>query len=167
MYQNFILILFLNNMSSFTIYILHVEWTTTKRNFFGFGFGFCKEKIFSKILNYARNVYVYCDILVRYWNTVKYYFVRWNSLKSVVGTLHQYLFERYTFYHAYSMFCTWSPVAYNLQLIVILNLNRKTLTAEDWFWKRKKNHQTEAKNSYMYQLCKKRICTATYVLKHI
>ena len=65
---------------------LNHESLTAENNF--------EEKKQKTIIKFARNVRV-----LRYtlWNIVKHYFVRLNSLKSVVGTLIQYLLDGDTF----------------------------------------------------------------------
>ena len=48
---------------------------------------------------------------------------------------------------------------------MLLNLNQKTtVTAEKLILEKKKKSSTRKKNNY--QLCKKRTCTATFVMEH-
>ena len=92
------------------------------------------------------------------------YFLRSKSLKPAVGTWIQYLLDEYTFNHTYSMFCTWSSVAYNLYFIVI-KYKFTNFGQQNKFFLKKKKKNKQTKNNY--QIYKKRTCTATYVMDHV
>ena len=123
-----------------------------------------KKKIFNQkkktIINYAKKRTCTATYVMKHsWTlycTVTMFENCWQYIDTVPAWWRH-------FYYTYSMLCTWSAVAYNLYLIVIKFKSQNTDSWKINFGKEKKIFNQKKKNNY--QLCKKRTCTATYVLK--